>query len=175
MAAASSRGALRCVRSLIGQPVVQIFAGTHWERANSWILADLDIWIRNSWKKFRAERKCGCHEFAKIQYKNRTTVHPNDRPCLVFVISNVLRIGSQSILRLIARLNPPRSRQRPFIEYLYTINNSSTEELVANYVNGLDRRISSSGVYLRTWNLPYKHGFIRYNQSAIFARNYWNI
>lgn len=65
----------------------------------------------------------------------------DDRPCLAFVISNMLRIGSQSILRMIARLNPPRSHQRPFLEYLYTINNSSTGELVANYVNGLDRSL----------------------------------
>lgn len=78
-----------------------------------------------------------------FQCRNCITTRLDDRACLAFVISNMLRIDSQSILRLIARLNPPRSRQRPFLEYLYAINNSSAGELVANYVNGLDRRVTS--------------------------------
>lgn len=127
-------------------------------------------------EKFRIER-CECHKFAKIQCIC-ITVYVSDRPCLAFVISNMLRIGSQSILRLIAQFNPPRSRQRPFLEYLYAINNFSTGILIANYVNGLDRAVSSTGVCLqRTWYFPYKLGFIiKCNLLCLFGdRNCRNI
>lgn len=106
-----------------------------------------------------------------FQCRNCITTCLDDRTCLAFVISNMLRIDSQSILRLIARLNPPRSRQRPFLEYLYAINNSSTGELVANYVNGLDRRVTSTDARLRTRYFPYQlESIIRCNQSTVFTR-----
>lgn len=56
---------------------------------------------------------------------NDTVAATDQQPCWAFVIvSNVLHIGSQSILR---GLTLSRSRRRPFLEKLYAINNFSTD------------------------------------------------
>jgi len=133
------------------------------KRTNARILADLQI---SEYESFHVARGIeGCHEFAKIQLHKLHHYVSDDRPCLAFVISNVLRIGSQSILRLIERLNPPRSRRRPFLEYLYAINSCSTSELVANYVNGLDRGASTTR-FKTIFSIQTRISIISCNQST---------
>lgn len=115
------RGLFTCVlRSLIGQPVVQILQEHTKKLLNP--CKFLDIW--KSWKNF-VSRDASVTNSRKFNAQT-ASLRVINRPCLTFVISNMLRISSQSILRLIARFNPPRSHQRPFLESLYPINNSST-------------------------------------------------